>query len=289
MAMSGGVPKQFWAYRDGPTLVEETARRLAPLAPTEQRITVVDATHAPYVQSLRYRQALGQVTYQPVDRGTGAGVLLGLTPILAVDPDAIVVITPSDHGVVHADEFHRGILRSARLVRGRMRDIVLFGIEPQSPEPDYGWITPGTRFEFERGLFADVDRFVEKPGTSVARRLLSDGAVWNTMVLVGRARAIADLCWRHARNLSSVFVAAGAGTAVRRQQLLELHYPALPVTDFSRDILARASSLALYTWPQAMGWSDLGTPDRVRAWRQHTRRRDQIPVAPVVPGVPSRS
>ena len=265
--LTGGIPKQFWAFRDGPTLIEETARRVAPLAPIDRRVTVVDATHAPYVESLRYGQALGQIVYQPVDRGTAAGVLLGLAPILTRNPDALVALTPSDHGVHRADPFHQGIVEAARLVQSRRRDVVLFGIQPQSAAPDYGWIMPGPRFDFERGLFAEVGQFTEKPSEDRAKQLMEAGAVWNTMVLVGRARAIFDECWRHAPELSAVFLAAGTRSEPRRQQFLEAHYPTLPATDFSRDILARAGSLALYTWPAKMGWTDLGTPDRVRAWR----------------------
>ena len=266
-SMSGGVPKQFWAYRDGPTLIEETARRVAPLASVRQRVTVVDATHAPYVQSLRYRDALGQIEYQPADRGTAAGVLLGLMPILAADPEAIVVLTPSDHGVLHVDPYHRGILAAARLVRSGRREAVLFGIEPQSAAPDFGWITPGRPFGFEGERFADITRFAEKPGEMVAKRLLKAGAVWNTMVLVGRARAIFDQCAEHAPDLSAAFAPARLHSAPQRQQWLEAQYSTLTPVDFSRDIITHAAALALYTWPAGMGWTDLGTPDRVRAWR----------------------
>lgn len=266
IALSGGVPKQFWAFKDGPTLVEETARRIAPLAPAEQRVTVVDATHERYVESLRYQKALGQIVYQPTDRGTVAGVLLGLTPVLAADPDAIVLITPADHGVVHVDQFHRGILSAVALVRTGGRDVVLFGIEAAAPASDYGWITPRTSGCV--GRFAKVSHFCEKPGAAEAERLYVSGSVWNTMVLVGRAGAIFAECQRHVPNVAAMFLAARLEPDSRRSEFYAAHYPALPSSDFSRDVVARASGLALYTWPRRMGWSDLGTPERLREWRE---------------------
>lgn len=265
IALSGGVPKQFWAFKDGPTLVEETARRIAPLAPAEQRVTVVDASHKRYVGSLRYQKALGRILYQPADRGTVAGVLLGLTPVLAADPDAIVLITPADHGVIHVDFFHRGILSAVDLVRSGARDVVLFGIEAATPASDFGWITPQTSGCV--GRFARVSEFCEKPEAAEAERLYVSGSVWNTMVLVGRAGAIFAECQRHVPHVVAMFLAARQEPDARRSEFFAAHYPALPSSDFSRDVVARARGLVLYTWPARMGWSDLGTPERLRAWR----------------------
>ena len=270
-ALSGGIPKQFWAFKDGPTLVEETARRIAPLAPAHQRVTVVDASHERYVECLRYRKALGQVVYQPADRGTAAGVLLGLTPVLEADPDAIVLVTPADHGVTHTDQFHRGILSAVALVRAGVRDVVLFGVEPTAPAPDYGWITPAPAGPPSVGHFAPVSRFHEKPGAAEAERLYVSGSVWNTMVLVGRARTIFSECERHLPDVAAMFLAARREPDASRSGFLAAHYPGLPSSDFSRDVIARARGLALYTWPGRMGWSDLGTPERLRAWRDGTK------------------
>ncbi len=267
-SVTGGVPKQFWSVKGGPTLIEETARRIAPLAPDRCRTTVVDASHEPYVETLRYRRALGQVLYQPSDRGTAAGVLLGLTSILSTDPDAIVLITPADHGVLRVDDFHTGIFESAALVRAGVRDIVLLGVEPTAPTPDYGWIVPAGAGRRGPSRCIIVRGFCEKPDPAEAARLYRSGAVWNTMVLVGRARAVFAECQRHLPDSAAVFLAARQEPASGRERFLSAHYAALPKADFSRDVIARARGLLLYTWPVRMGWSDLGTPERVHAWRR---------------------
>lgn len=287
--LTGGVPKQDRAFRDGPTLVEDTARRIAPLTAAGQRVTVVDASHESFVESLRYRRALGQILLQPGDRGTAAGVMLGLTPILAADPDAMVLITPADHGVTHVTPFEHGILSAVSFVQSGVRDIVLFGIEPSAPAPDYGWITPKTNGLRPVGHFAKVDQFREKPGPAEADRLFQSGSVWNTMVLVGRAGAVFAECQRQLPHMADVFLAARREPEGRRAAFLADGYRSMPTADFSRDVVARARGLALFTWPGSMGWSDLGTPERLRAWRQgpgspfaRTSRRH---VAVPLPGV----
>jgi mannose-1-phosphate guanylyltransferase len=292
VSLTGGVPKQYWAFREGPTLVEETARRIAPLSPSEQRITVVDASHARYVEALRYRRALGRVVMQPADRGTAAGVLLGLTPILTADPDAIVLITPSDHGVTHVDQFQQGILAAASFVHSGVRDIVLFGVEPSAPAPDYGWVTPKANGANRVGHFAPVARFSEKPDREEAERLFLTGSVWSTMVLVGRARAIFAECQRHLPDMAAVFTEARHLDERCRAGFLNACYRALPSADFSRDVIAHARGLALFTWSGRMGWSDLGTPERLQAWRagpaappSRTTRTSRRSVAVSLPGV----
>lgn len=265
-AITGGLPKQFWGLRPGRTLIEETVRRIAPLSPAEQRITVVDASHLDHVNRLRYRRALGTVVPQPGDRGTAAGVMLGLSAVLAADPDAVVLITPADHGVLHAGPFEHGLLTAVACVQARACPIVLLGVEAAAPAADYGWITPRRTGTTPVGRITPVAGFSEKPDSSEAERLFQSGAVWNTMVLVGRAQAVFDQCQRRLPDVADAFARAGRRTAADRSRAYEAAYRHLRSSDFSRDVLAHTRGLSLFTWPDRMGWSDLGTPERLRAW-----------------------
>src|SRR5690606_12273857 len=68
--VTGGIPKQFWAPPGRRPLLEETLERLAPLSDPAHVVTVVDASHRPYVEMLRRRGVSSSVLYQPADRGT---------------------------------------------------------------------------------------------------------------------------------------------------------------------------------------------------------------------------
>jgi mannose-1-phosphate guanylyltransferase len=196
-------------------------------------------------------------------------VLLGLTNILLKAPEAIVVMTPSDHGVTSRTIFLAGIRMAGQAVKCGMSSVVLFGVEPDHACSDYGWIVPSSG-ESPRHLGA-VTGFVEKPNATVATRLLDQGAVWNTMVLVARVSSLVQLFSRHLPDLASTFDAACGLPAAERDRFLETAYAEMPRADFSHDLLSRANGLSLMVWPKAMGWSDLGTPDRLIEWE--TRRR----------------
>ena len=269
-ALTGGVPKQFWRGLHGTSLLRQTIDRFTPLAPASRTVIVVDAGHLDHVAQADVLGGLPIFVVQPEDRGTAAGVFFALTPVLESTPDAVVVITPADHGVRDEASLRRGILDAARQVRAGA-DIVLFGVEPATAQRDYGWISlsrPG-----KPDGFRPVESFVEKPSAEAAAQLFGAGAVWNTMVMVARAAAIRDLYVELLPNLAGVFGHAIRLAAPERQAFLAAIYPRLPKHDFSRDLGARSRQMVAYVWPASMGWTDLGTPERLDEWR----RRVEIP------------
>src|SRR4029079_15920597 len=127
-AITGGVPKQYWRRPGARCLLEETLDRFGTADARHHTLTVVDASHAGYVVQLSARGPLGEVMYQPMDRGRATGVLLPLTAVAAGSPDAIVVITPSDHGVGDTRHFREGLGRAIRRIEHGAAEIVLFGV-----------------------------------------------------------------------------------------------------------------------------------------------------------------
>jgi len=270
-SVTGGVPKQYWRPNGAPSLLEETIRRLRPISAPERTVTIVDASHGRHVESLDRQHLLGDVVFQPLDRGTAAGVLLPLIAVLAAAPNAIVTITPTDHGVEDDVSFRRGIQRALSRVQTGASDIVLFGVEPAEATADFGWITPASGGPAGHEAFDAIAAFVEKPALVDARMLFSSGAVWNTMVVVARARALFELYRRHLPFQTDVLVAAQA-RPVDRPAFLRDWYPNLPTADFCRDLLTPSiADLCLYTWPVEMGWTDLGSPDRLEDWLSQQR------------------
>lgn len=266
--VTGQVPKQFFRPADGPSLLENTLDRLGDIAEPRRTVTVVDKTHRKLVSELNLGRRLGEVLYQEQDRGTAAGVLLGLSSIIEQMPHAFVLMTPSDHAVSQGWQFRAGLTMAMGEVSTGRTDIVLFGAEPTNASPDYGWITPSGNGPTVRS----VDTFVEKPTREEATHLLRTGAVWNTMVLLARASALERLFVTHLPEHAAVFAHARTLNAVDRSGFMHEAYAQLPFADFSRDVLTPANGLSLYTWPASMGWSDLGTPERFNAWNRSMGR-----------------
>lgn len=263
--VTGQIPKQFWRCGGAKSLLEETTDRFAPLAPPSRTIVVVDASHREHVAGTVSCNRVGTVVYQPEERGTAAGALLALTPVLEAEPDAVVMITPADHGVVDGRRFRSGLVEATRSVHAN-GGVVLFGVEPTEAREDYGWITPGPAIS--AGSLRPVGSFVEKPSAEVARRLFASGAAWNTMVVVARAQAVRALYVDGLPQLARVFDIALGLPPSERIAFLSAIYPRMPKFDLSRDLLTCARSLSTYTWPASVGWSDLGTPERLAAWNR---------------------
>jgi mannose-1-phosphate guanylyltransferase len=264
--LTNGTPKQFWSPGGGPSLVEQTLLRLGPLAEPAATVTVIQRAHRSHLSALVHRSLLGQVVEQPCDRGTAAGLLAGLAAVAAASPDALVLVMPCDHGVARPGLFRRGVARAAAAVRAGRADVVLFGVEPDRATEDYGWITPRPTGRWTDEPVRPVAAFVEKPARSHAARLLASGAVWNTMILVGRVQTLIDLYRRHLPDLTEVFARAWRLPPDRRDAFLVEQYPHLSNTDLSRDVLTLAEGLVVYTWPASLGWTDLGTPERFDHW-----------------------
>ena len=268
LPITNGVPKQFWRPFGRTSLLEETVSRFAPLVPARRTVTIIDQSQRHYLTTLAACERLGDVVLQPSDRGTAAGVLLGLVTIVQQAPNAIVILSPSDHGVQNPEAFRQGLRAAVAVVRDDDRRIVLMGVEPNRAREDYGWITP-SRPVVPLELI-DVSGFAEKPASSEARRLFETGAVWNTMVLTARARTLIDLYRRWLPGLYAVLAPAAALADLDRREYLREVYPTLVPYDFSHDLLSLGCGLSLIVWPSSIGWSDLGTPERLLEWQATT-------------------
>ena len=122
-SVTGGLPKQFWAPHGERTLLEHTVDRMTDLSPLTRIVTVVDRSQRAYAEAINSRTPVGRLTYQAGDRGTAAGVLRGLVEVTA-DPDALVVLTPADHGVAEPGVFREGIREAARHIQRTPAGIV---------------------------------------------------------------------------------------------------------------------------------------------------------------------
>lgn len=255
-------PKQFAMIHGGRSLLQATVARARRWSAAERTLVVVAAER----QTLAGQQLRGQgpvdIVAQPSNRGTGPGILLPLSRILAMDPQAHVVVLPSDHYVRDEAPFEQSMRRA---IAASQEQLALVGAAPDQPETQYGWIVPGDT----PGTRRCVARFCEKPPAALAQRLLREGALWNTFIMAGTARQFWALARRHLAVPASRFdayrLAVGGATEAR---VLDEIYTNMPLADFSRDLLQRASGLGVVRLEEC-GWSDWGTPERVLESLRH--------------------
>jgi mannose-1-phosphate guanylyltransferase/mannose-6-phosphate isomerase len=127
------------------------------------------------------------ILLEPKARNTGPAIAAAALWLLARDPDALMLVQPSDHVIASPADFHRAVMRGlAAAQEGRL---VTFGIKPVRPDTGYGYIQSGESLSGGDGVFT-VDRFVEKPDRETAQRFVDSGAFfWNSGIFLLSARA----------------------------------------------------------------------------------------------------
>jgi mannose-1-phosphate guanylyltransferase / mannose-6-phosphate isomerase len=127
------------------------------------------------------------ILLEPTARNTGPAIAAAALWLLSRDPDALMLVQPSDHVIASPADFHRAVMRGvAAAQEGRL---VTFGIKPVRPDTGYGYIQSGEALSGGDGVFG-VDRFVEKPDRETAQRFVDSGAFfWNSGIFLLSARA----------------------------------------------------------------------------------------------------
>ncbi len=262
-AVSGmTVPKQFCSLYDGPSLLHEALCRAHTVTAEDRICAVVAEQHRRWWEGALWLLPPENIIVQAENRGTGLGILLPLLHILSCNPEARLVLLPSDHHVRQESLLTSAIHDALEQLDGRFHEIVLLGVRPQEPDPELGYIVPGP--SDGRGAFT-IERFVEKPSLVVANELIRAGGLWNTFIVVSTGLALLDLYRKRFPEIVNVMSAAfdsDRRTGAEGGAMAEL-YDRLPVVDFSRDILAEQLSALRVLPVQPCGWSDLGTPKRV--------------------------
>jgi mannose-1-phosphate guanylyltransferase len=256
-------PKQFALIHGGRSLLQSTLARAQSWSAPERTIVVVAEEREQMARAQLRGFGPVELVAQPRNAGTGPGILLPLCHVLARDPEADLVVLPSDHYVRREAPFAQSIRRAVAASRDQ---VALVGAVPDHAETQYGWISPAARSGPGRGIVA---RFCEKPAAAVAARLLAEGALWNTFIMAGRAQRFASLASEHLPEQWARF--AEYVKAIGTQQaagVLRAIYDGMPVADFSTDVLQKAHPLHLVPLLPC-GWSDWGTPERVLESLRH--------------------
>ncbi len=260
------MPKQFARLLGKASLYQAALERLSG---TGWRAPVVVTAEA-YL-SLARDQALASdsvpetLMVEPSPCNTAPAILAAALHIAADDPEALMLVAPSDHAIPDAAAFGAAVAAGAGPARAGQ--IVTFGIRPTRAETGYGWLelASGPGDYTPRPL--PLSRFVEKPDRQKAEEMLSAGRyLWNAGIFLASARTLIEAFALHAPGLLAPVGSALAGgehrdgaffldaAAWRGAESISIDYA----------VMERAANLCVV--PFAAGWSDLGDWDAV--WRE---------------------
>jgi mannose-1-phosphate guanylyltransferase len=267
-------PKQYAALTDSRSLLRHTLDRVSLEIPQDRTVVVTLRRHAGYMAAERDAGCAPRVLVQPGNRGTAAGVLFPAHWIYRRDPEARVVVFPSDHFILEETLFMRHVMDVAGSVARSPESMVLLGAQPTAPETEYGWIEPGASLTGADGQWRRVRRFWEKPSEARARLCLNRGCLWNTLTLVTTAAALVRVGQQYLPGLSDrLFHLAPFLDTEDEPWALEQAYALVPPENFSRAILEACPPCLAVSRLPALTWSDWGTPDRVLQSLEQARIR----------------
>jgi mannose-1-phosphate guanylyltransferase len=261
-------------------MLQHTWGRANQIVWPRKKVTVLGRTHQQRSDAhfLGHSEE-GTFIFQPRNCDTAPGVFLPLTYVKAWDPQAVVVIFPSDHFIFPEDQFVETVRRAVRAVEFWRDRMILLGVQPSHLELDYGWIAPGDILGWSEGsCIRHIQEFVEKPESADGVKLMNQGALWNTLVLVANVETLWKAGWTCVPEVMERFnqLRQSIGTP-GEGSVLQTIYHDMPTCNFSREVLQPLSKQLGAMELEKVLWSDWGRPERILETLQAVGIRPTFP------------
>ncbi len=265
--MAGGVGTRFWPYSRnskpkqfldvvgiGKTLLQSSYDRFLPICPRANIYVVTNEEHATVTQEQLPELAPGQILTEPMRKNTAPCILFACHKIYKQNPDAVVVVSPSDHLILGEQDFQQTILKCYDRAKDQDKLITL-GIKPTRPETGYGYIQ---YIEAKQSL-KKVKTFTEKPELALAKTFLQSGDfVWNAGIFVWGIKAILSAFHRYLPEMAEVFEeAAHHFDTPSERESLQASYSQTKSISIDYGIMEKADNV--FVWLSTFPWSDLGS------------------------------
>ncbi|MGQ0543617.1 MAG: sugar phosphate nucleotidyltransferase [Blastocatellia bacterium] len=258
-------PKQFCHILDGSTLLDKTRERVAIKIKPDNTFFSLTQKHEGFYKQPLWDVPANQLIVQPENKGTAPAILYSLMQIAKTAPNASVAFFPSDHYFSNDESFMEQAEIAFKAAALNPTAVVLLGVEPEKPETAYGWIEPSkSLFGGLSRSVSRVERFWEKPSSSAAKKLMAAGCLWNSFVMIGRVDAFLEMFRKHLPDLFRMFEVTkdSFGTAAESAAIRSI-YSWIEETNFSSEVLEKATRHLMVMRVGEVGWCDWGEPHRV--------------------------
>ncbi|MBN1543613.1 mannose-1-phosphate guanylyltransferase [candidate division KSB1 bacterium] len=252
------IPKQFLRLFEKETLIQASVGRITPLVPPERIWVVANQTHRHLLIQQLPDLPQENLLLEPIGRNTAPCIGLAALHVYERDPDAIMLILPSDHLISNPDNFCRLLRQTIDLVRENRQSLVTLGIQPTYPATGYGYIQRGTQIDRQHERAFRVRAFAEKPTLEVARQFFQSGEfLWNSGIFIWYAETILNY-------ISELMPDLYAGLLEIRRSIKEKDcdrvtervYQALRSQSIDYGVMESASQVLVVEGD--FGWSDVG-------------------------------
>ena len=266
--MAGGIGSRFWPvstqafpkqFHDmlgtGQTLLQKTFSRLNKIIPSENIHILTNEMYLEITLQQLPEISEKQVVLEPAMRNTAPCILLSALKIKKENPNALMLVAPSDHWIEDENAFAKDV--QACFDAAQREDILLtLGIEPTFPNTGYGYIESD---KSDASEIKKVKQFCEKPDYKTAKQFLAAGNfLWNAGIFIWSAESIIASFGKYLGEMDSLF---SKGIAVlntsEEKQFIEKYYAEAENISIDYGILEKAENV--FVKKATFDWNDLGT------------------------------
>lgn len=266
--MAGGIGSRFWPvstqdfpkqFHDmlgtGQTLLQKTFSRLNKIIPSENIYILTNEMYLEITLKQLPEISEKQVVLEPAMRNTAPCILLSALKIKKENPNAVMLVAPSDHWIEDENAFANDIQKCFDAAE-KDNILLTLGIEPTFPNTGYGYIESDKNDASE---IKKVKQFREKPDYETAKQFLAAGNfLWNAGIFIWSVKSIVASFENHLSEMNLLF---SKGMAVlntsEEKKFIDLNYPEAENISIDYGILEKANNV--YLKKATFDWNDLGT------------------------------
>lgn len=266
--MAGGVGSRFWPvstqdfpkqFHDmlgtGDTLIQKTFSRLSKLIPKENIFILTNERYNDLVFEQLPEITKRQVVLEPAMRNTAPCILYASLKIQKENPDALMIVAPSDHWIEDEAAFTTNVKQAFEFCKS-YDALMTLGIKPTFPNTGYGYI------EYDKTTETDikpVKQFREKPNYKTAKAFIEQGNfLWNAGIFMWSVSSVIDAFKNNQSELFTLFESGiSAYNTEKEAAFIAENYG--KAENISVDYAIMESSNNVYVLPATFDWNDLGT------------------------------
>jgi len=266
--MAGGIGSRFWPLSTsqtpkqfldilgvGKSLLRLTFERMLKVCPKENFYIVTNHTYEKLVLEQIPEIKSFQVLKEPMRRNTAPCIAYGNYEIKKRNPNAAIIVTPSDHLIINEDSFI-SVLSHGIDVVSKENILLTIGIKPTRPDTGYGYIQTGKIYSQNRHIINKVKTFTEKPELDLAKIFLKSGDFfWNSGIFMWSLQSIEAAFETYLPEVHSLF--ANEMLNSKYKKTLDSIYSECPNISIDYGIMEKSDNVFMIQ--SDFGWNDLGT------------------------------
>ncbi|MDG1518208.1 MAG: mannose-1-phosphate guanylyltransferase [Flavobacteriales bacterium] len=269
--MAGGVGSRFWPFSTqenpkqfldilgiGKSLIQLTFERLSKVCPKDQIFVVTNDDYADLIDKQLPEIPKDNILFEPVRRNTAPCVAYGCYKIHDKNPNAKILVAPSDHLIIKEEDYLNAI-RAAFSSCAHEDILITLGIKPTRPDTGYGYIQ-ATEISLESNKdLLKVKTFTEKPNKELAEVFFESGDFsWNSGMFIWSSKSIVNSFKQNMFEIHDLFKDGfGIYCTDKEHDFIQEIYAQCVNISVDYAILEKADNV--YVLPCDIGWTDLGT------------------------------